>query len=124
MADDFVALIDYVLPRIRAASERDADQLDGSGGSLLYNIIEASADKSPGDKARFFRYARREANEAFGVLFRSHRNGRITETEFIAARHYTDRISRMLFGLIKKWEKEAKRAKDRSRSRSRDRDRD
>jgi four helix bundle protein len=105
VAVDYVGLIDHVRPRIRRASRRDGDQLDGSGGSLLYNLIEAAAEIKPLEKAKFYRYARREVNEAFGVLFRAHRNGLITDEEFAAARHYADRLSAMLWGLIERWSK-------------------
>jgi hypothetical protein len=56
-------------------------KLDRSGGSLVFNFIEAAADKSPGDKVRFFRYSRREIGESYGVLWRHHRNKRITDAE-------------------------------------------
>ena len=103
-AEEYVAFIDYLLPRINAASKRDGHQLDGSGGSILLNFIEACADHSPGDKVRFFRYSRREANEAYGVFYRHRRKNTITEAELIIAKYYADRLSAMIWGLIKAWE--------------------
>ena len=103
LAEEYVAFIDYLLPRIRRASRHDADQLDRSGGSLTFNLIEAAADTSPGDKARFFRYSRREINESYGVLWRHHRKKTITDAELRIARYYTDHLSAMLWRLIKKW---------------------
>jgi len=83
-------------------SRPDADQLDRSAGSLVFNLIEAAADKSRGDKARFFRYSRRETSESYGVLWRHHRKKRISEAEMRIAKYYADRLSSMLWGLIKK----------------------
>jgi four helix bundle protein len=105
IADEYVSWLDRdILPRIGAVSKRDFGQIDGSAGSLIYNIIEAAADKPPLDKARFFRYARREVNESFGVIWRNYRRGIITEEELQKARDYVDQISRILWTLIKTWE--------------------
>jgi four helix bundle protein len=105
LAEEYVAFIQHVHARIRRASKNDADQLDRQGGSMLYNIIEASADTSPGDKARFYRYARREVNESFGVFRKARLNNAITETELRIAHYYADRLSAALWGLIKRWER-------------------
>ena len=70
LAEEYVAFLDYLLPRIKAASKADGDQLDRNGGSVLLNLMEAAADRSAGDKVRFFRYARREVNESYGVFVR------------------------------------------------------
>lgn len=102
-ADEYVAFIDYIMPRIKATSKRDADQLDREGGSIVLNLIEAAAELSPADKARFLRYSRRETNESFGVFWRHHRTRRITDDELRIARYYIDRLSAMLWGLIKRW---------------------
>ena len=103
LAEEYVAFLDRLLPRVRIESRHDADQLDRSGGSLVFNLIEAAANKSPGDKVRFFRYSRREISESYGVLWRHHRKTRITAAEMRIARYYADRLSAMLWGLIKKW---------------------
>ena len=103
LAEEYVAFIDHLLPRIRKASRHDADQLDRSGGSLVFNLIEAAADTSRGDKVRFFRYSRREVSESYGVLWRQHRQKCITESEMRTARYYTDHLSAIIWQLIKKW---------------------
>jgi four helix bundle protein len=103
LAEEYVAFIDYLLPRVSMVSRRDGDQLDRSGGSLVFNFIEAAADKSPGDKVRCFRYSRREISESYGVLWRHHRKQRITDVEMRIAQYYADRLSAMLWGLIKRW---------------------
>ena len=104
LAEEYVAFIDHILPRVILASKRDGDQLDRNAGSLLLNLIEAAADHSPGDKVRFFRYSRREVSESYGVFWRQHRKHNITEAELRIARHYTDRLSAMIWGLMKRWE--------------------
>ena len=105
LADEYVAFIDHLLPRIRAFSKADANQLDREAGSIILNLIEAAADTSPGDKVRYFRYSRREVNESFGVFWRHRRKQHITDAELAVARYYSDRLSGMIWGLITKWEK-------------------
>ncbi len=104
LVEEYVSFIDYLLPRIQAASRRDGDQLDRSGGSMILNLIEGAADHAPGDKARFFRYSRREVNESFGGLWRHRRKNTITEAELCIGRYYVNRASATLWGLIKSWE--------------------
>jgi len=103
LAEEYVAFLDGLLPRVKVVSRHDAGQLDRSGGSLVFNLIEAAAERSPGDKVRFFRYSRREISESYGVLWRHHRRKLITDAEMRIARYYADRLSAMLWGLIKKW---------------------
>jgi hypothetical protein len=63
LAEEYVAFIDYLLPRIKTGSRHDADQLDRSGGSLVLNFIEAASDNHRATKfvsfatpgAKFFR---------------------------------------------------------------------
>ena len=102
LAEEYVAFIDCLLPRVYMVSRCDADQLDRSGGSPVFNFIEAAADKSPGDKVRPFRYSGRDIRESYGVLWRHQGKKRITDVEMRIAKYYADRLSAMLWGLIKK----------------------
>ena len=104
LAEEYVSYLDHLLPRIKALSTRDSNQLDRSAGSIILNMIEGAADHSPGDKARFFRYSRREVNESYGVLWRHQRKDNISEVELRIAKYYVDRASAMIWGLIKHWE--------------------
>ena len=104
LAEEYVAFLDYLLPRIIAVSKRDGDQLDRNAGSLLFNFMEAASDHSPGDKVRFFRYSRREVSESFGVLWRHHRKKTITPAELRIGKYYADDLSAMIWGLMKRWE--------------------
>jgi four helix bundle protein len=103
IAEEYVAFIDHIMPRIKATSRRDADQLDREGGSIVLNLIEAAADVSPADKVRFFRYSRREVNESFGVFWRHHRKNKISDADLRTARYYADRLSSVIWGLMKRW---------------------
>lgn len=105
LAEEYVSFIDYMLRRIRKASKPDGDQLDREAGSMILNLIEAAADMSPPDKVRFFRYSRREVNESFGVFWRHHRKGRVTDAELRIARYYVERVSASIWGLMKSWSK-------------------
>jgi four helix bundle protein len=64
----FVAHADRLagtLPRGRAAL---ADQLRRASTSICLNTAEGAGEFSPGEKARFYRLARRSATECVGVL--------------------------------------------------------
>ena len=39
LAEEYVAFIDHLLPRVQTVSRHDADQLDRSGGSLVFNLV-------------------------------------------------------------------------------------
>ena len=67
-AIDFIAVADEVvegLPRGRAYL---ADQLQRAATSIVLNIAEGAGEFSPGDKARFYRMAKRSATECAAVL--------------------------------------------------------
>ena len=104
LADEYVAFLDCLLPRIKPVSKRDFDQLDREAGSIVLNLIEGAADHLPAEKARYFRYSRREVNESFGVLWRQHRKGTLTAAELRIGKYYFDRLSGVIWGLIKSWE--------------------
>jgi four helix bundle protein len=103
LAQEYADFIEYLMPRIARASRNDADQLDREAGGILYNLVEAASEMSPGDKVRFLRYSRREVTESFGVLFRNHRRHVITDAEIRIAHYYTDRLSATLWRMVKKW---------------------
>jgi hypothetical protein len=67
IAQEFAAFCTHVRPRIQEVSPADAHDLDKSSGSIPNNICEAANESSPGDIARFFRYAKRENGEAFWI---------------------------------------------------------
>ena len=107
IAQEFAAFCAHVRPRIQNFSPADAHDLDKSSGSIPNNICEAANESSPGDIARFFRYAKRENGEASGIFTRQKGTG-ITEVEWRIARHYTDRIGAALTKLIEYWERRSK----------------
>lgn len=68
VAAEFVVLADAVvadLPRGRAYL---ADQLQRAATSIVLNIAEGAGEKSPPDKARFYRFACRSATECAAIL--------------------------------------------------------
>ncbi len=45
-----------------------AGQVGSAGLSVMNNVAEAAGESSPGDKARFYRYALRSASEVAGMV--------------------------------------------------------
>lgn len=103
LTEEYVAFIQYMMPRIRARSRHDADQLDREAGSMLLNLIEGTAETSPPDKVRFLRYYRREVNESYGVFRKQHLSGAITHAELRIANYYADRLSGTAWRIMKRW---------------------
>ena len=102
LADEYAAFCEHLLPRVMQVSRHDGDQLDRASGAIPTQITEAGSELSNGDKAKYFRYARREALETLAILRRQCRRGGITASELRIAEHYVDRLSAMLYKLIKR----------------------
>ncbi|MBI5534023.1 MAG: four helix bundle protein [Deltaproteobacteria bacterium] len=79
-AIDFLVVADEIavsLPRGRAYL---VDQLRRAATSIALNIAEGAGEFSPGDKARFYRMARRSATECAAILDAS-RAVKLTDTQ-------------------------------------------
>ena len=64
IAVDVAVLGDEIAERVRDDRPWAARQIGRSSLSVATNVGEAQGEHSPGDKARFYRYARRSATEA------------------------------------------------------------
>jgi four helix bundle protein len=100
VAEEYVAFIDSLMPRVRLREPNDADQLDRASGSIPNNISEGCADRPRRERMRFFGYSRRSVSECHTIMRRLHRRGVITETELRISYFYCDRLSGMLYKLI------------------------
>jgi four helix bundle protein len=101
LADEYVAFIDHILPRIRRKTPNDADQLDRAASSIPNNIAEGSADRSRADRIRFFTYSRRSSSECHNIILRAGRSRCVSEAEVRISHSYADRLSAMLYKLIR-----------------------
>ena len=102
VAIEFVALADQVaqsLPRGRAYL---TDQLRRACSSVALNIAEGAGEFSAGDKARFYRMAKRSATECAAVLDVCRRLGLANEALLDSGRELLLRIVSMLIPLIRR----------------------
>ena len=101
LAEEYVAFIDIVLQRLDRRFAVDADQLRRASGSIIYNIAEGAGDRSRADRVRLLTYARRSVSETHSVIRRLQRFGVVTADEVRISYSYADRISAMLWNLIR-----------------------
>jgi len=100
-AVDWVSLaqdIAQALPRGNAAL---ADQLQRAASSITLNIAEGAGELSGGEKARFYRIAKRSATECAAVLDVAKRRRSIDEELFGQGRSFLLRIVGMLVKLVR-----------------------
>ena len=99
LAEEYVAFVDYLLARMKPST--DTDQLKRAAGSIVFNIAEGAADRPRGDRIRIFSYARRSTSETNSILRRIARAGEASADEVRISYSYADRISAMLWNLIR-----------------------
>ena len=87
----------------RGISQQDSflrNQLIRAATSITFNIAEGAEEFSPGDKARFYRMARRSAGETAAILHSLPLLGVRDPNRIEQARTLTSRITAMLTKLI------------------------
>jgi four helix bundle protein len=80
------------------------DQLVRSGGSMPRNIAERAGEWKPKEKAKFFRYAKRSADECAATLDTMVDYDMLREEDIKHAKELLARIIPMLIRLIKLFE--------------------
>lgn len=65
---ELLDLVDRIVQQMPAGRAHLKDQLDRAATSIVLNIAEGAGEFSPRDKRRFYRIARRSANESAAVL--------------------------------------------------------
>ena len=71
--------------------------------ALCSNIAEAAQETQPAEKARIYRIARREAGEVNSCNADVRARGYMSQAEYGALSTRTNRVSAMLWGLIKRF---------------------
>src|SRR5262245_37085003 len=64
----FLATADEMLEEVPRGRGHLGDQLDRAATSIVLNIAEGAGEFAPAEKARFYRIARRSANECAAIL--------------------------------------------------------
>jgi len=95
LADDKAS----ALPRGRAYL---ADQLRRAASSICLNIAEGAGEFAPGDKARFYRMARRSATECAAILDACRALTLVEESQLEAGRLLLLRIVAMATAMVLK----------------------
>ena len=101
LAEEYLAFIDGVVQRLDRRFAIEADQLRRAAGSITYNIAEGAGDRPRGDRVRLLTYARRSVSETHSVIRQLARLGAVSAEEVRISYSYADRISAMLWKLIR-----------------------
>lgn len=95
----------YRLTRLSRKGWHDhIDQQVRAAASILRNIAEGAGEWSPKEKAKFFRYAKRSADECAAILDTLVDYQMLRENEIEEAKELLGRIISMLIRLIKLFE--------------------
>ncbi len=100
LAEESLSLVGEIARRIPPRAEHLRSQAVRAASSVVLNIAEGAAETSRGDKARFYRMARRSAGELAAVLTILQRLGIVRAPEIDESLGLLQRISRMLYRLI------------------------
>ena len=103
-AIEFVTLSGEVIGELPPGNSNLADQLRRAATSITLNIAEGSGEFSPGDKARFYRFARRSATECAAIYENCKCLGMIKEEKFTKGRELLLRIVQMLVKMARLFE--------------------
>jgi four helix bundle protein len=101
LAEEYAAFLKGLIAKIREVSDNEADQLERALGSMPNNISEGAAKLSRKERIRFFGYARSSASECHSVVRRHVKPTCLTEVEERISYSYADRISAMLYNLMR-----------------------
>ena len=100
-AIDFVAVADDIVERLPRGRRYLADQLQRAATSISNNLAEGAGEYSAGDKARFYRMARRSATECAAILDVCRRLELATPARLQTGRALLLRIVSMLVQMVR-----------------------
>jgi four helix bundle protein len=100
VALDFARITRPVVLRLRRSDDYLARQMHAAVVSIALNIAEGAGEYSPGDKARFYRYALRSCTEALASLDLAHCFGVAPDDEYRAALSRGERLLALLTRLV------------------------
>jgi four helix bundle protein len=95
-AVEMVICVDEIAERLPKGRGYMRDQLRRAANSVVLNIAEGAGEYSPGDKARFYRMAKRSATEAAAQIIVAARLGLTQGAHLPQARELLHRVVSML----------------------------
>ena len=98
---EFVAAANKVVQSLPRGKTYLVDQLQRAAASIPLNIAEGAGEFSPKEKARFYRIARRSANECAAILDVCVSLDLVSPDDISEPREILVQIVAMLVGLIK-----------------------
>ena len=96
----FLATADEILEEVPRGRGHLGDQLDRAATSIVLNVAEGAGEFSPAEKARFYRMARRSANECAAILDVYRARQSVGDTAIAAGRDLLLRIVAMLTRMV------------------------
>ncbi len=100
LAEQTLPLVAAITRRVPHRDEHLRSQAVRSASSMVLNTAEGASELSRGEKARFYRMARRSAGELASTLRVLEQLGIVSAAEIAECRALLQRISLMLFRLI------------------------
>jgi four helix bundle protein len=95
-----LATIDEILTQVPRGRGHLGDQVDRAATSIVLNIAEGAGEYASAEKARFFRMARRSANECAAILDVYGARKAVAHERISAARELLVRIVSMLTRMV------------------------
>jgi four helix bundle protein len=96
----FLQVVDDILEEVPRGRGHLGDQLDRAATSIVLNVAEGAGEFAPAEKARFYRMARRSANECAAVLDVYRARQAVGDTKIAAGRELLLRIVAMLTRMV------------------------
>ena len=100
VALSFLELVDRILEEVPRGRGPLADQLDRAATSIVLNTAEGAGEFARAEKARFYRTARRSANECAAILDIYRLRQAVGDGPLLAGRELLARIAAMLTRMI------------------------
>jgi four helix bundle protein len=96
----FLELTDRILEEVPRGRGHLADQLDRAATSIVLNTAEGAGEFAPAEKARFYRIARRSANECAAILDIYRLRKSVGDGLILGGRELLSRVAAMLTRMI------------------------
>ncbi len=96
----FLETSDRILEEVPRGRGHLGDQLDRAATSIVLNVAEGAGEFSAAEKARFYRMARRSANECAAILDVYRARQSVSDASVAAGREWLLRIVAMLTRMV------------------------
>src|SRR5262252_2331277 len=104
-AIEFLVLADPIASALPKGRAYVADQLRSAALSIPLNVAEGAGEFASGDKARFYRMARRSGTECAAILHACRVLNLATEDSVSGARQVLDRVVAMLTAMVRQFKR-------------------